>query len=212
MIEAVKKNDIQAVKICLKTIGYPVNIQDKYGKTPLIYAAIKGNKKIARLLLFRGANPNICDIHHNTALFWAVQNPYLVKILLKKGANPNVANDRGRTPLIWSACFHQTESAKLLLKYGAHINHQDHDGCTAALWAAEYQSYGILSALKQYGANLNIKTNNGESIQYIAKMLADSQIAKLIDLDIKSDDKPQPQVIAQQYKRVRPKLLGREHH
>lgn len=212
LIEAVKNNDIKKVKICLRTIGYPVNIQDRYGKTPLIYAAMTQNKRIAKLLLVRGANPNIYDMHHNTALFWAVRNPSLTKILLNKGANPNVANDRGRTPLIWAARYNQAESARLLLAHGAHINHQDKDGCTAALWAAEYRAYNTLSELKTQGANLNIRARSGESIQYIARVLADAKIAELADLHIEPNGVPHPQMIAQQHKRVRPILSGRERH
>lgn len=183
LIEAVKENDVERVKICLRIIGYPVNIQDNKGKTPLMHAVRNKNKLITALLLKRGANPNICDKNYNTPLFFAVRSPQIVKKLLQHGANPNVVNDLGRTPLMWAACFNQTESLKQLLAYGANINQQDHDGCTAALWAAEYSATNTLKELKKQGADLSIKTRNGADIGYIAKILNDSRVEDIIKTD-----------------------------
>ncbi|MBP2659137.1 MAG: Ankyrin repeat-containing protein, partial [Firmicutes bacterium] len=48
-----------------------VNVQDRSGKTPLMYAAAMGTEKITTLLLEAGANPNTQDKNGRTALMEA---------------------------------------------------------------------------------------------------------------------------------------------
>ena len=51
--------------------GYDVNMQDKLGRTALMYAIMQGNYKVVEYLLEAGADPNIADKHGWTALFMA---------------------------------------------------------------------------------------------------------------------------------------------
>jgi len=88
---AVIANDKDTVIQLLNEPYIDVNVKNKYGSTPLIWAVDKNNPKIIQILLDNGANPNIEDNDGDTALIWAViyNKPKIVQILLDNGANPN---------------------------------------------------------------------------------------------------------------------------
>lgn len=69
--KAIEKDNYALVETLLKR--YPVNIRDKTGQTPLMYAAQKGNKRIVELLLTAGADPNLIDREGMCALHHAIE-------------------------------------------------------------------------------------------------------------------------------------------
>ena len=82
----------------LKEDGYSVSGGYCHsGETPLHVAARKGHVEIAKLLLERGADPNIGDIYGWAPLHEAAQwgRTEVARLLLKRGANPN-AKDKKR--------------------------------------------------------------------------------------------------------------------
>ena len=93
LIEAIKINDISAVKLLL-THGAYVNLQDAYGNKPLDIAIKKainsGNLDIVKYLFQNGATTN----KKNDFLLKAVKNSNLglVKLLIKYNANINMDN------------------------------------------------------------------------------------------------------------------------
>jgi hypothetical protein len=70
-----------------------INIQDLYGKTPLMYAAAMGTEEIVILLLEAGANPNIQDKKGRTALMeaYSKQEAKIAEILKNAGANTTLS-------------------------------------------------------------------------------------------------------------------------
>ena len=66
------------------------------------------NKKfltyIKKLLLNKGADPNIADKNSITPLFCAANYEYMeiVELLLNTGADPNILNNYGEIPLYWA--------------------------------------------------------------------------------------------------------------
>ncbi|KAJ6051209.1 hypothetical protein N7499_010572 [Penicillium canescens] len=104
---------------------------DKAGRTPLSWAAQKGNEPMIQLLLENGADPNLGDNDGRTPLAWAAEREReeTVKILLENGANLNSMDNYGQTPLSWaekSRPYWSTEIptavVKNLLEYGADPN------------------------------------------------------------------------------------------
>jgi len=69
-----------------------VNVQDRSGKTPLMYAAAMGTEKITTLLLEAGANPNTQDKNGRTALMeaYSKQEAKIAEILKSAGADPTL--------------------------------------------------------------------------------------------------------------------------
>ena len=67
-------------------------------------AAEGGHINVVKLLLDKGAGPNVADCHGETPLHAAAMNGqrHVMKILLNRGADPNKENVDGKTPLrIW---------------------------------------------------------------------------------------------------------------
>ena len=88
LLTAARKGDLAQVKALLDK-GVDVNSKSSYGQTPLFFACDRGHTEIVRLLLERGANPNVKDTFYNaTALTWAADKKRLeiVQMLLAKGA------------------------------------------------------------------------------------------------------------------------------
>ncbi|GAB6024086.1 Palmitoyltransferase Hip14 [Chamberlinius hualienensis] len=83
--------------------GQNVNMVDRNGMTPLMWAAYRVNcLDPSRLLITLGASINIEDMFHgNTALHWAAlaKNHVVVSLLVSSGAVIDAKNSQGETPL-----------------------------------------------------------------------------------------------------------------
>ena len=84
--EAVRAGDAAAARQALDA-GADVNARFRYGQTPLFKAAERGNAEIVRLLLERGADPDVRDTFYgDTALTWPIDkgNVEIVRVILSK--------------------------------------------------------------------------------------------------------------------------------
>lgn len=79
---------------------------DGYGRTPLHYAAARGNATEVHRLLAEGASPNAQDDNGWTPAHFAAQAGSLecLNALLSAGADPALADSHGNTAL-WRAVF-----------------------------------------------------------------------------------------------------------
>src|ERR1700754_25857 len=85
---AARKGDAAAVKAFLDK-GTDVNAKTNYGATALSYACDKGHTEVVRLLLERGADPNVKDTFYGEVpIGWALDKGHteIVKLLLAGGA------------------------------------------------------------------------------------------------------------------------------
>src|SRR5437016_14126272 len=85
---AARKGDVAAVKAFLDK-GVDVNTKTRYGATALSYACDKGHTEVVRLLLERGADPDVKDTFYGaTPMGWAAPKGYteIVKLLIDKGS------------------------------------------------------------------------------------------------------------------------------
>ncbi|CAG0899889.1 unnamed protein product, partial [Cyprideis torosa] len=78
-----------------------VNAKDRWGQTPLHFAAKHNRHSIAKVLLDNGADPNIPDVFEQTPLHLATskQNEEVIKCLVANGARLDVKNKKGKTAL-----------------------------------------------------------------------------------------------------------------
>lgn len=74
-----------------------INTTDKYGCTPLMYAAFHNSHKVAHLLIKRGAHLEASNLHGKTPLMFACENDSkeVFELLLNNGANPLQTNIHG---------------------------------------------------------------------------------------------------------------------
>jgi ankyrin repeat protein len=87
----------------------------------LLDACIRGDVKLVKELLDKGAHANVRDPDGRTPLTEAVwnRNVELVKLLLDRGANVNIRKNDGATPLSIATGKGYIEMARLLKKAGA---------------------------------------------------------------------------------------------
>jgi Ankyrin repeats (3 copies)/Ankyrin repeat len=93
-------------------------------KVPLLgYAAMVTGPDTVRMLLDRGANPNLASSRGATPLMMAAASdhtdPRTVQLLLTRGARLDARDDAGRSALDWALLQGETEVARLLRTAGA---------------------------------------------------------------------------------------------
>lgn len=83
----------------LALVGANVNVQNEFGDTPLIDAALLGREDVVKTLLAFNADVNATSVTKGAALQCAISsgNPAVVDALLQAGANPSYRNELGET-------------------------------------------------------------------------------------------------------------------
>ena len=123
---------------------------DMTGQTPFLRAALSGDTKIMRLLLERGADPNIATLGGTTPLMaaagvnWTVAQTYTVskealleaiQICLEHGADVNAVNSMGINAIMGAANRGSDEIIRYLVEKGARVDVKDVTGRTPITWA-----------------------------------------------------------------------------
>jgi ankyrin repeat protein len=152
-------NSLQERKIILNLLlaaGINVNCTDKYGRTPLHYAA-KIACSLMNQLISHGAAVDIQDRNGITPLHLAAQHTGQAEIekLLHCGANINAKNRKGRCALHYAVMGRNVSGLNLLLINGADPMIEDVNGCTPlklvkSLKMADGVKTNLMSLLKQY--------------------------------------------------------------
>jgi ankyrin repeat protein len=130
-----------------------LNAQDYRGWTPLIHAASAKERGIVKLLLEKGADPNIMNRTGYAALMYALDDTDLSKILIAKGADVNIRGaEDDVTPLVKASVEGHYRTVELLLNHKADVNARDRDGKTALHWALKFSHNRVAQLLKDHGA------------------------------------------------------------
>ena len=148
--------------------GARVNHTTTQGNTALQMVCVEGSLEIAKLLLDRGADPNLHRTGNTaTPLSFAAQFGHfdIVRLLLEKGAEPNHRLYDSTVPLFHACQKGHPSVAQLLLNSGADANvAQAETGTTALHVACEQGNACIVRLLLDNGADPNLaRTDNGET-------------------------------------------------
>jgi ankyrin repeat protein len=129
--KAIRANDLAQLK-SLTSAG-DVNVKDRRGATPLMYAASVGSVEAVKLLLAAGADAKVKNSFDATALMWGITNLEKVRLLVDAGADVNTRSKQGMTPLLIAASnAGSIEIVRLLLAKGAEVNSKRDSGTAAA--------------------------------------------------------------------------------
>jgi len=152
IFQAIAKNDINSV---IKSVqqGAMINASDRFGHTPIHYAAYKGNPRIVDFLLNNGANPNVQGRHKSTPLHSAAwgKNMKVLELLLEDGANVNARTDEGETPGMTAALRGEKEMLEVLFALSADPHAKDIHGTNMLDLAAAGGHENIVDLLRQLG-------------------------------------------------------------
>eukprot|EP00054_Salpingoeca_dolichothecata_P019281 m.119714 g.119714 ORF g.119714 m.119714 type:complete len:281 (+) comp23194_c0_seq3:3-845(+) len=138
LADAIRTNDLAAVKAAVLTSPAVVNHPFMSTWTPLMLASFKGYVEIVEFLLANGAKVDLIDKDLRTALFYACEQCHcpVANILLAHNADPNLTDGSRRTPLFFtcegslSLTSSKLELSRTLIAHGANINIRDTRGQT----------------------------------------------------------------------------------
>ena len=153
LLRSVVDDDIQSVKALLDQ-RVDVNYQTQRMKQSALESASGiGREAIARLLLAKGADPNLRNRKGSTALHEAAYSGYpnIVQMLIDAGADLNVAeSEYGYTPIATAAFKGHPDVVKLLLDAGADPTIPNAQGLDAMQIARSRGHRGVEAVLQQH--------------------------------------------------------------
>lgn len=163
-----------------------VDFPDATGRTPLQWAAARGDERAVITLLSWRADPNNMDSKLNTPLTLAAnQNKAIcVRLLLEAGAFPDPKLPPGTkfgTPLNCAARNAPDPMVmKTLLDFGANIEATGVDGVTPLLHVARGSSAAHAMLLLEYGANINAESKSMQTPLTAAIQYNNHAVLKLL--------------------------------
>jgi ankyrin repeat protein len=162
LAKACRLGDVKTAESLLSA-GVDPDAPDRYGATPLYYAASFNQSEIVQLLLAYHADPNARvsintrDASQTTTTplqsAAGLGNVRITRILIAAGASVNTKGASGRTALL--AAGNQLGVMQLLIESGADINVRDREGVSPLDNAAWLGSLDAVAILLAHGARLN---------------------------------------------------------
>ena len=150
---------------------YPamINQTDAMGRTPLAWAACRGDERSIVTLLSYDAHVDTIDIQYSGVVGHAADRGYAtcVRLLLEAGADPDIAVAHGHrvgNPLNVAARNASDPLVlKTLLDFGANVESSGVDDMTALIHASRRDNVSFATLLLEYGANINATSAAGQT-------------------------------------------------
>ena len=146
-----------------------VNAVDAMGRTPLAWAAARGNTRAVVTLLSHGADPNKIDVQLSGPVSNAAAQGHTVsvRLLLEAGAHPDPPKPDGVKKGSPLNCAARNGTDALLLKslldFGADVDSAGTDGKTALIQVARTDNASFATLLLEYGADINAISTSGST-------------------------------------------------
>ena len=153
-----------------------INETNKFGRTPLSYAAENGHSVVVKFLINEGADIDISDTDPRTVLWGNAEDEYepVTRTLPDYGADYGLPGKTKRTPLTYAAANGHLEVVRLLISTQGliistqtRVNRKDLAHRTPLSWAAEHGHELVVKTLLEYGADRHIRDKSGrEPLEY----------------------------------------------
>lgn len=146
-----------------------MNARDAMDRTPLAWAACRGDSRALIVLLTHSAEPNTLDILHSAPVCHAADRnyPVCVRLLLKAGADPSIAANSGYK--VGDAANTGARNAfdplvlKSLLDFGARVESCCVDEMTPLIHVSQRDNASFAVLLLGAGANVNAVDSAGQT-------------------------------------------------
>ncbi|CAF1411584.1 unnamed protein product, partial [Rotaria sordida] len=179
---ATLKDRVDVVKFLIQK-GAHVNVQNRYGVSPLLLCAESGNYELVQALVQAGADVNITPqgelaeenfLAGQTPLFGAAKKGHveICEYLIQNGADVNAVTMTGATPLYTATEEGHLDVVRLLNRHGADVNRSPKgqvardlhiENQTPLLIACMRNHEAIIRHLIESGANVNVTSERGSS-------------------------------------------------
>lgn len=126
---AVAEPSLKVAEVLIQAKGINVNFLNSADESALMYAALKGQLALAKLLISKDADVNKTGW---TPLHYAATNGHVdvIQLLLDNHAFVDAASPNGSTPLMLAAQYGTPQAVKLLLDEGAEPLQKNEQGLT----------------------------------------------------------------------------------
>jgi thioredoxin len=163
-------DDLEILSMVLNYFSAALEVCDSDGRSPLMYACIKGKVPYVLALLDRGAVIERRDGSGYTALHHAIQNgmAHIVWLLSERGSNLQEVDGAGHSPLMWAVYRKRLDICLFLLRAQVDVNVADDDGSTALHWCVVAEVPTIAETLLEYGADSTLTDAAGQTAQEAA--------------------------------------------
>jgi ankyrin repeat protein len=151
LVAALKEDSHDVVEALLKHPALQPDLANRAGETPLMMAALRGNRAMVERLLALGAQVNRDGW---TPLHYAAsgEEPALLALLLDRGAQVDAVSPTGMTPLMMAARYGAIDGATLLVARGARAGWRNDKGADAAGYARSAGRDRLAQQLEQAAA------------------------------------------------------------
>jgi len=156
LFQAVESGDVEACRRQLSDGAEPNQTEGPLARTPLHFAAKKGHREIAQLLLERGADVN-ASLAFGAPISSAAEAGHedMVRLLLDNDAAP-VTDSTGRSAVHWAAMRGHAGVIRLLVESGFSPNTPENGTRHTPLHkAAAFGEMDAVIALIEGGADVN---------------------------------------------------------
>ena len=156
VFDVVRAGTVSSLEKALKA-GEAVSIVDRFGATPLMYAAMYSRIEFVRTLLAHRADPNAADADGLTPLMYAAgSDEEITDLLIAHGARVDSKSKLGRTALLMASAFAgNAPIVESLLKAGADVKFADRRDWTAVVLAARTRDSNLVRTLLDAGGDVN---------------------------------------------------------
>ncbi|EQC41689.1 hypothetical protein SDRG_01647 [Saprolegnia diclina VS20] len=193
------QGNVNVVGFLLSCLDIEVDLQDRFGATPLMLAVSEGHDEIVTQLLDANCALDFIDAEHRTALVCALDDEDnahvdLATLLIERGADINLANLTGYSALHLAIQLGDLGLVQLLLDHGANMEATtatEYGRDTPLTLALELERTEIAQHLIEVGALVNVSNSEAKTPLHLAvekqhANVVEALVAKGADLEARN--------------------------